>query len=481
MNSESELSFEEVKQLADEIVFKVNGSRLSDLETKVLRGAYEGKTYEVIANELHRSESHINKDVGNPLWRKLSKGLGEDVSKTSFREALKRYWKKQISEDQNTQPQIPDEYRMMIAELTQPFYGREGVFEVFEQFCEQNHKGYFIVVGEPGMGKSAIAAKYVKDYDAVCFFNVQAEGHNTPDLFLNQMRRQLKRHYQLQDVEQENLRNLLQQASGKLQSGKRLVVVVDALDEVARQNPTENLLYLPKTLPNGVYFLLTRRPYSLETNQLIVLPGTSVEELDLTVQEYEDFNQRDIKKCVQGGLNGELPYVDKVALEQWVKARYSNQEKFVEEFANKSEQIFIYARLVLQAIARGDYNDQQLPQGLKNYYEQQWKRIGIDEDAQKLKLIVLFILMENCRPISSQTIAEISEQEEYKVCSVLKNQLCEFLRGREFEEELCYSFFHASFLDFLRAKKELDKNRKELQYVHRRFVEFADSWEDEDE
>ena len=477
MNSESELSWEEVKNLTDEIVFKVTGSRLSDLETKVLQGTYERKTYKEISEEHSFSESHINQDVGNSLWKILSDGLGEKVSKKNFQEALKRYRKEQASLERNTQPQIPDEYRMMIEELTQPFYGREVVFEKFEQFCEQKHKGYFKVVGEPGMGKSAIAAKCVKDYHAVCFFNMQAEGDNTPDLFLNQMRRQLKRHYQLQDVEQANLRDLLQQASPQLQSGKRLVIVVDALDEVARQNSTENLLHLPQTLPNGVYFLLTRRPYSPETEQLMVSPGTPVEELDLTAQEYEDSNQGDIRKCVQGALNGELPYVDKVALEKWVKARYSGQEAFVEEFTNKSEQIFIYARLVLQAIARGDYNDQQLPQGLKNYYEQQWKRMGMDEDAQKLKVIVLFILMINGRPISSQVIAKIAEEEEDKVYRILENQenqLREFLRRREFEGELCYSFFHASFLDFLRAKKELDKNRKVFEDINWRFVELVD-------
>ncbi|MBP5973711.1 AAA-like domain-containing protein [Brasilonema sp. CT11] len=91
MNSESELSWSEIQKLADELVFKVTGSHLSDIETDVLRGAYEGKTYDEIGDELHLSGIYINKDVGNPLWKKLSDGLGEKVSKTNFKQALKRY------------------------------------------------------------------------------------------------------------------------------------------------------------------------------------------------------------------------------------------------------------------------------------------------------------------------------------------------------------------------------------------------------
>jgi hypothetical protein len=97
MNSKSELSWEEVQKLADELVFQVTGSYLSDIETGVLRGAYEGKTYEEIGEELGFTEIYINKDVGNPLWRNISKGLGEKVSKTNFKQALKRYRDKPAS------------------------------------------------------------------------------------------------------------------------------------------------------------------------------------------------------------------------------------------------------------------------------------------------------------------------------------------------------------------------------------------------
>jgi hypothetical protein len=65
-------------------------------------------------------------------------------------------------------------------------------------------------------------------------------------------------------------RPLLTKVSKKLPAGDRLVIVVDALDEVEQEPGAENLLYLPRELPEQVYFLLTRRPYSLEKKRLQV-------------------------------------------------------------------------------------------------------------------------------------------------------------------------------------------------------------------
>lgn len=90
MNAESELSWEQTHNLVNRLVFKHTGKYLSDLEIEVLRGAWEGKSYEKIAEQLFRSASYISQDVGYQLWRKLSEALGEEVTKKSFRQALKR-------------------------------------------------------------------------------------------------------------------------------------------------------------------------------------------------------------------------------------------------------------------------------------------------------------------------------------------------------------------------------------------------------
>lgn len=97
MGAELELSWEQTHNLVNTLIFKHSGKYLSDIEIAVLRGAWEGKSYENIAEQLVLSVSYINKDVGYRLWKKLSEALGEEVTKKSFRQALQRSWQNQIA------------------------------------------------------------------------------------------------------------------------------------------------------------------------------------------------------------------------------------------------------------------------------------------------------------------------------------------------------------------------------------------------
>ncbi len=45
-----------------------------------------------------------------------------------------------------------------IERLTQSFTGREWVFEEIDRWLQQGNERFFILTGEPGVGKSAIAA-----------------------------------------------------------------------------------------------------------------------------------------------------------------------------------------------------------------------------------------------------------------------------------------------------------------------------------
>ncbi|HEY9666177.1 MAG TPA: hypothetical protein V6C91_05195, partial [Coleofasciculaceae cyanobacterium] len=148
----------------------------------------------------------------------------------------------------------PVEFEALIQGKTKTFCGRKFVFAAFDQFINTNPNGYFTVVGDAGMGKSALAAKYVFDKQVPCYFNILAEGRNRPELFLKSIRQQLISRYQLQDGNDDNLATLLTKVSKKLPAGDRLVIVVDALDEVEQEPGAENLLYLPRELPERVYF-----------------------------------------------------------------------------------------------------------------------------------------------------------------------------------------------------------------------------------
>ncbi len=102
--------------------------------------------------------------------------------------------------DWEPQQQLPPEFEPVIKEKIKAFCGRQFVFAAFEQFINTKPNGYFTVVGDAGMGKSALAAKYVFDRQVPCYFNILAEGRNRPELFLKSIRQQLISRYQLQDI-----------------------------------------------------------------------------------------------------------------------------------------------------------------------------------------------------------------------------------------------------------------------------------------
>ena len=324
------------------------------------------------------------------------------------------------------------------------------------------------------MGKSSIAAKYASEHKSPCYFNILVERRNRPELFLKSLRRQLIDRYQLPNSEDADLPTLLAKVAAKLSLRERLVIAVDALDEV-EQVPGENLLHLPTTLPKDVYFLLTRRPYNLGKKRLSVSPGVFVKELDLRDEKYVNDNQNDIEEYIRFVINTDFGYED--GLRNWIQTRSIADTTFVEQLANKSENNFMYLRYVLPAIAKGDYNDldlKQLPDGLQEYYQNHWVRMGMEAKPGQLMEIVLYILLEIGTPIPCEMIAGIAEVDECEVEQVLEDDWIEYLKKQNVDGDICYGIYHASFLDFLKAKREMDSKRKIFKEVNQRITEYLE-------
>ncbi|MEG4028874.1 MULTISPECIES: AAA family ATPase [unclassified Microcoleus] len=375
--------------------------------------------------------------------------------------------------DWNAENSLPPEFESLISEKIKTFCGRRFVFKAFQDFITENPHGYFTIIGDAGMGKSSIVAKYVSEHKSPCYFNILVEGRNRPELFLKSIRQQLIHRYELQNSADADLPKLLAKVAGKLPAGERLVIAIDALDEV-EQELGENLLHLPTTLPDNVYFLLTRRPYHLGKKRLSVSPGVPVKELDLRDDQYVNFNQDDIKEYILFVINADSDY--KEGLRKWIQERGILDATFVEQLANKSENNFMYLRYVLPAIAKGDYNDlslKQLPDGLQEYYQNHWVRMGLEAKPGQLMEIVLYILLEMNTPIDCEMIAGIAKEDECDVKAVL-DEWVEYLKRQNVDGEICYGIYHASFLDFLKAKREMDSKRKLFREVNQRITEYLE-------
>ena len=367
----------------------------------------------------------------------------------------------------------PKYFKALILEKTRLFCGRKLIFKAFEQFLINKKKGYFTVIGDAGIGKSAIAAKYVLETKCPCYFNIFAEGRNKPEQFLASIRQQLIKRYSLQNVDTDDLRTLLQNASDELKKGQKLVIVIDALDEV-EQEGKGNLLDLPQNLPDGVYFFLTRRPFNQKNKRLSLSPQTPTDGLDLSKDEYKTSNQEDIKEYLDLFLKHDQDYKDK--LSNWLQDRNISDNTFIQEVALKSENNFMYLRYVLPWIAEGKYQDlnlKGLPQGLKDYYNVHWQQMGMDNESNEIKVKILYILVARGDAVSSNIIAEILDLDKYDVESMLDDWVAYLtVKSNEHEQKTYYSLYHKSFLEFLQGQGKLHQGRRLFREVNQKIYAY---------
>jgi hypothetical protein len=383
-----------------------------------------------------------------------------------------------IAASQVRQIPVPDDFRWIIEDKTKGFVGREFVFDAIEELFQQQRKGYFIIEGDPGMGKSSILAEFVRRNDCIVYFNQRNEGITSAEQFLRSVCIQLIEGYGLshsKDIQPENTRNsnflrrLLNEVSGTLKSGERLVIAVDALDEVdlSSQSAGANVLYLPEDLPDDVYFIVTKRP--LPPDQL---PLRVNDKRLFDLMQYPARNQEDVEAYIRQRING-VGALAFVPLREWVKSRGADEEEFVSTLVEKSEGNFMYLRYVLDDIEKGAYPDleiRDLPSDLQDYYYKHWERMGMN--AKPLfKIKIVYILSESPVPIPFEEIVAILEadgEEErglaVKVQAIL-DEWMQFLREEEKYGQTFYSLYHSSFRDFLRNERTVKRAGITLQGI----------------
>ncbi|MEH2202662.1 MAG: ATP-binding protein [Nostoc sp.] len=403
----------------------------------------------------------------------------------------------------------PREFEQIIQEKSHNFVGREFVFMAINNFLDRHRHGYFTIIGAPGSGKSAILAKYVTNNPQVIYYNAELEGKNRADEFLINICTQLINQYSLNytslpDNATEGswfFSSLLQQISDELESHQKLIIAIDGLNCIDRNSQPSgtNLFYLPRYLPDKVYFLLTRRPFLREKSGLLI--ETPSQSLDLA--DYPEENRRDIQAYIQSYLTPltPLPYEGRVGqdyspplegeglgersnLKSWLSNHQINEEEFSDRLTTLSENNFMYLSQVISAIPPVifanvenfysipfQYN--QLPPGLEAYYQQHLHKMFPPEQDTEHSTDVLNVLTQQQKAISvealAQTalrqsymttaaIAQIIDTDEYEVEEVLENWL-EFLQQQKIASETHYSLYHSNFRDWL-GKQQIKPSEK---------------------
>jgi hypothetical protein len=360
---------------------------------------------------------------------------------------------------------VEPKFQALIQDKTKDFVGRQYVFDRIEAFIEENPHGYFTIIGDPGMGKSAILAKYVQDTDCIAHFNIQLQGPNRADQFLASICQQLIIRYELpygglpSNAMQDGtvLGQLLDEVAEK-RNGQPIVIAIDALDEVDSGSYGEaNILYLPPYLPEGVYFIMTQR------RGVAVPLTTSMPEEICNLLDYQVDSQQDVRQYIQNRVGRSA------LLRQQIEVRQETITAFTGKIVDRSDNNFMYLRYVLQDIEKGLYQDLSLesfPQGLEGYYRFHWRRMGMTATPlPDAKIKIVYILGEVKQPVSRQQICDFSGEDARTVQPVL-NEWEQFLHELLRDEQKRYSVYHSSFRDFLHSQDILEKTGLTIPGVH---------------
>jgi hypothetical protein len=356
------------------------------------------------------------------------------------------------------------QFRPLVDERTKDFIGREFVFDGVQQMLTGGEftSGYLLIRGEPGIGKTAIAAMLVLRGSYVHHFNIAPENIRSPRQFLENVCAQLIMRYELDyqtlppqaGDDSGFLSQLLAEAADRARQRGDLpvVVVVDALDEAEDTGlaPSANRLYLPRTLPAGVFFILTTREeadYRLDIDN----------EAEIWLRDDDPANEKDVARCIEVFME-----THEQAMRERIQAWDLAPDAFVTEMTRLSEGNFMYLVHVLPEIAAGRLSRETvggisgLPRGLTGYYKRHWRDMK-DADPGRFSTVqrpVLCFLAISREPVTIPQLMEWTRLDPGEVKGVV-NEWREFLNEDSGSQPPVYRVYHRSFAEFLDVQENL--------------------------
>jgi len=158
-----------------------------------------------------------------------------------------------------------------VAERTERFIvgRRQMELEALKQHAEAG-RGYLVLTGQPGLGKTALLARFSKDYAAshpegvtiAHFVGASAASINVRRL-LTRLCQELAAHLQeppeIPD-DYDSLRGALAELLKKVAATKRVLIIVDAVNQLDAAHRAETLRWLPAELPDNASMILSAAP-----------------------------------------------------------------------------------------------------------------------------------------------------------------------------------------------------------------------------
>jgi hypothetical protein len=365
------------------------------------------------------------------------------------------------------------------------FVGRDAVFKQLDAFAAQHLAGYFEIVADAGLGKTALAAEIARRRAAVAFLASASSGVQRPDQFLAHVSAALIVRHQLsyntlpaRVGDDATFLGRILRESVNATSGGPIWVVVDGLDEAVEPPPGSNPLLLPPELPAGVYIVVTRR-----AGQLVTAPSTPSQRY--TLRRDDPLQTADIQTLVRTRTESDSRITDALAGSR----PPVSADEFVARLTEFSEGNFMYLSYVLADIAAREPGElpmdlNELPQGLRGYYDQFWARISPAQSQSWADWDNLYRPVVERLAVAGEAVtadwlaAQVGRSPGEVRTRVLEPWVRVLSRGR-WDGVPTWRLVHRTFGEYLEDKLDLgDAHRRVASYyVDQRWGQF-DQWDD---
>ncbi len=332
-------------------------------------------------------------------------------------------------------------------------------------------RGWVLVKGGPGMGKSALLAEWLKRREDAGlpvpphhFLRRGVEDWDRPEVVKRNLAAQVEKLYpELADPgarSESRLRELLQRVSDKVLKprNERLVLVVDGLDEVEGESDGSNPLkrFLPNALPQGVKVLCASRPTYPYLSWLEGLEA--VRPIDLDGERWAGSNKEVVRQYWEQAAPRFVPPLTPV---------------FLDEVVQRAEGNVLYAVKLAEWLQEQPVEKRRaelLPRGLEALLEESWERIqGLPGEFRKVVLEGLGVVAVAREALSLSVLAAVVGWEGVengeRFLRVARSFLLEELGHANREKH--WRPFHESFRSFILAKLGEERERAEHQRVAR--------------
>ncbi|MFC1878759.1 hypothetical protein ACFLZW_02485 [Chloroflexota bacterium] len=397
-----------------------------------------------------------------------------------------------------------------ITRLTSDFIGREWVFAEIDQWLgNPDTPRFFIITGEPGIGKSAIAARLTQTHDLAAYHFCIARQSDAidPRNFTRLISRQLstidgfaKSILEDQGVQVEvnisvvenyggiigvQIENLIAEAKSgtvafnhtvidplkRLYKGgfdQQLVFLIDALDEAIQHKGPETIVDLlanAQGLPRQVRWVLTSRPDDvvfrdfehLQTPFLMLDAGRAENLKD--IQAYA-LHQIETSESLQACLT-----------------EYDIRPSvFIEKLQAASKGNFLYMYLLLPAIANRTQLMNALdalPEGLDNVYREFLRTRTVGKDIHLWRSFyrpVLGVLAVAQAPLTAEQLEHFTGLDKQDVTDCLLD-VRQFLDPQRYVADQ-YSLYHQSLVDFFFDKEKSREYWTDFSSYHQKIIDY---------